>query len=64
MAATIAKWTANSDNAMKTNEDDASLVRANVQGKEVFITVLMLSQPSPFDHMSFGLSLTNWRIAA
>jgi hypothetical protein len=40
----------------ETSIEDASVVRAISQGREVFLTVVMLGQQPPFDHISFKLS--------
>jgi hypothetical protein len=40
----------------QTSIEDVSLVRAIAQGKEVYLTVMMLGEQPPFDHISFKLS--------
>lgn len=40
----------------ETTIEDPGLVRAISQGKEVYLTILMLGQQPPFDHISFRLS--------
>jgi hypothetical protein len=40
----------------ETSIQEANLVRAIARGKEVYLTIIMLGEQPPFDHISFKLS--------